>query len=284
MIEESEFQQSRCLDFEPGKAGGEAAPAKSRGDAAGFKGQDENRLFNDIRYIRLSKLMSERGICSRREADHYIENGQVEVNGEIISTLGTKVMPNARVRLRSEARRLQENKVTILLNKPVGFVSSQPEKGYREALELITPENRFGNDQPFVRCKMGVGGRLDIDSRGLLVFSQDGAVIKHLIGPDSKVEKEYIVYVEGGITHEKIKRLRVGLSLDGKPLKRAKIDLLPGNALRFVLREGKKRQIRRMCELVDLNVTGLKRVRIGKVRLGKLPEGMWRFLEEGEVF
>lgn len=234
--------------------------------------------------IRLSKLMTERGICSRREADKYIEAGLVKVNGEVISVLGTKVSPNSKIELLPKAKKEQSKKVTILLNKPIGFVSSQPEKGYRDAIELLTPDNLFGENQPFSRMKMGVAGRLDIDSKGLLVFSQDGTVIKKLIGPDSSIEKEYLVRIKGVVTPDKLKLLRHGLSLDGKALKPAKIDQLDTQFLRFVLKEGKKRQIRRMCESVDLQVTELIRVRIGRVKLGKLPEGKWRFLLPHENF
>lgn len=223
--------------------------------------------------IRLSKLLSERGICSRREADRYIEQGQVLVDGEVVSTLGTKVDPNANVSLAPSAQNKQNNKVSIILNKPIGYVSTQPEKGYKAAVELLPP--RFD--------RFSTAGRLDIDSKGLLVFTEDGTLVKKLIGENSKVEKEYLVRIEGAITKEKMGRLTFGLSLDGKPLKRAKIDRLETNVLRFVLQEGKKRQIRRMCEAVGLKVIGLKRVRIGSIMLSDLPEGKWRRLRPNEL-
>lgn len=233
--------------------------------------------------VRLSKLMAHRGICSRREADRYIEAGQVKVDGEVISTLGIKVSPSATIELLQQAQKAQNNKVTILLNKPMGYVSTQPEKGYRAAIELITKENQWSEDpirswSPSHRKHLNVAGRLDIDSSGLLVLTQDGTVVKTLIGPDSQMEKEYVVGVVGIITEEKMELLRHGLELDGVPLKKAQIDRLGEDLLRFVLTEGKKRQIRRMCELVDLKVRKLKRVRIGKVHLGHLPKGQWRYL------
>lgn len=239
--------------------------------------------------IRLSKLMSERGICSRREADRYIEEGQVLVNGKIVDTLGTRVQPNAQIELKAKAKNRQKSKVTILLNKPLGYVSTQPEKGYREALELITPQNQDRRKkspaliQTHLR-KLSVAGRLDIDSKGLLVFTQDGTLVKKLIGPESSAEKEYLVGVEGQVSEKTLSRLRSGLSLDGKALKPAKVDLIEQNLLKIILKEGKKRQIRRMCEMVNLKVLKLKRVRVGKVRLGDLPEGKWRFLESHEEF
>lgn len=219
--------------------------------------------------IRLSKVMSERGICSRREADRYIEQGCVLVDGAVVSELGTKIAPDARIELTRPSK-----KTTILLNKPVGYVSNLPEKGYPEAVELL----------PFPHRKLNVAGRLDIDSKGLLVLTNDGALVKKLIGPDAEMEKEYLVRVEGTITKEGIQKLSQGLYLDNKLLKSAHIDQLKPNLLRFVLKEGKKRQIRRMCTLVGLHVIGLKRVRIGRIRLGDLPEGQWRFLNENETF
>ncbi len=127
-------------------------------------------------------------------------------------------------------------------------------------------------------------GRLDIDSQGLLVLTQDGRIAKQLIGVNSKIEKEYLVRVEGSLPKERLALLCFGLSLDGSPLKRAEVSWLNQDQLRFVLHEGKKRQIRRMCELVNLKVTGLKRVRSGRIKLGNLPEGKWRYLRAGEKF
>ena len=243
--------------------------------------------MNEQETVRLSKLMSERGLCSRREADVYIEAGQVLVDGEVVSVLGTKVSPSANIVLKKEAKSWQDNKVTILLNKPLGFVSTQPEKGYIPAIELILPENQFGDRgqlHPRHLKNLSVAGRLDIDSKGLLIFTQDGVIAKQIIGPEANLEKEYLVGVEGNVTQQTLQRLTFGLELDGQPLKRAVAELLEPNLLRIILKEGKKRQIRRMCELVNLKVIKLKRVRVGKVMLGKLPEGQWRFLEPHEQF
>ena len=131
-------------------------------------------------------------------------------------------------------------------------------------------------------------GRLDIDSTGLLVLTQDGRVAKHLIGENSDVEKEYMVRVEpireGSFPPDGIERLRHGMELDGQLLKPAKVSWTNEDQLRVVLREGRKRQIRRMCEQVGLTVTGLKRIRIGSVTLSKLPLGTWRYLRPDETF
>lgn len=237
--------------------------------------------------VRLSKLMGERGLCSRREADVYIEAGEVLVDGQVVSVLGTKVSKSAQITLKRRARMHQSSKVTILLNKPVGYVSTQPEKGYTPAIDLIVPENQFQGKEklhPDHLRELSVAGRLDIDSRGLLVLTQDGVVVKQIIGPEADLEKEYLVGVQGTVTRPILEKLCFGLELDEKPLKRAVVEEIEPNLLRFILREGKKRQIRRMCELVGLRVSKLKRVRVGRVRLGKLPEGMWRFLEAHEKF
>lgn len=233
--------------------------------------------------LRLSKLMSERGICSRREADDYIAKGLVFVNGERIQELGTKVLPDVKITLDIPALKKQNNLVTIILNKPVGYVSSQPEPGYEPAIRLVKDSTQFSNQKRTLQFgdlkEIAVVGRLDIDSQGLLIFTQDGRLAKKLIGENSNVEKEYIVRVHGTLTKEQLGLLNFGLELDGEKLKPAKVDWINEDQLRFILKQGKKRQIRRMCELVSLRVTGLKRVRVGKLVLGKLPEGRWRFLD-----
>jgi 23S rRNA pseudouridine2604 synthase len=239
---------------------------------------------------RLSKRMSELGLCSRREADEWIENGWVRVNGEIAKTLGVRVPRDAKIEVEAAATRHQSEQVTILLNKPVGYVSGQPEDGHQPAMVLIKPENRWAEDPShtkFVHSHLrglAPAGRLDIDSTGLIVFTQDGRVAKRLIGQDSDVEKEYLVRVEGTLADEGMKLLRHGLELDGVKLKPAQVSWANEDQLRIALREGRKRQIRRMCEMVGLVVTGLKRVRTGSVPLGSLPVGQWRYLRKGEKF
>ena len=127
-------------------------------------------------------------------------------------------------------------------------------------------------------------GRLDIDSSGLLVLTNDGRVARQLIAPDSRVEKEYVVNIRGELTAQGLALLRHGLELDGRKLKPARVNHSSSDQLVFVLTEGRKRQVRRMCELVGLEVISLIRVRIGNIRLGKLPRGKWRLLDPGEEF
>lgn len=238
--------------------------------------------------IRLSKLMSERGMASRREADHFIEMGWVLVDGQKVTELGTKIDPSQSIALLPEARK--NPPVTILLNKPVGYVSGQPEKDYKAAVSLVTASSRFNEDRSPLKFSsaqlkgLAPAGRLDIDSTGLLVLTQDGRVAKLLIGENSSIEKEYLVRVEGKLDDKGLALLNHGLLLDGSRLKPAKVTWQNEAQLKFILKEGKKRQIRRMCELVGLKVVGLKRIRIGRVRLGNLPQGCWRYLGESERF
>ncbi len=262
--------------------------------------------------IRLSKRMADLGLASRREADEWIGKGWVLVDG-VAAELGTKVpatLPAARITVRHAARREQSAQVTILLHKPVGYVSTQAEPGYTPAITLVTAANRWSECRaphrfaPSQLRHLAVAGRLDIDSTGLLVLTQDGRIARQLIGEDGDMDKEYLVRVlpaeaagrsgiRGGpadidvqstFPPEQLALLRHGLSLDGRLLRPAQVEWVNPQQLRFVLHEGRKRQIRRMCELVGLRVVGLKRVRVGNVRLGALPPGRWRYLRDDERF
>ena len=221
--------------------------------------------------IRLNKRMAELGLCSRREADEWIERGWVRVNGEP-AAMGVKVLPADRIEVDPKARGQQAQQVTILLHKPVGYVSCQAEDGHEPAASLINPRTHWKGDGSPMRFSpaqlrgLAPAGRLDIDSVGLLVLTQDGRVARQLIGEDSEVEKEYLVRVAYG------------------PVSTNPQAAFPPEQLRFVLTEGKKRQIRRMCEQVGLKVVGLKRIRIGRVMLGHLPQGQWRYLAPNERF
>ena len=239
--------------------------------------------------VRLSKVMSTRGMCSRREADLWIERGWVFVAGERITELGSRIDPDAEISISREAKQDQAKLVTILLNKPVGYVSGQPEPGSTPAVTLIaaaTQVRQSGDPEfkPWMLRGLAPAGRLDVDSTGLLVLTQDGRIARKLIGEESDAEKEYLVRVTGDLIKDGLKLLGHGLELDGRPLKPARVRQINADQLHFILREGRKRQIRRMCELVGLRVTGLKRVRIGKIKLGDLAPGHWRFLRPDEAF
>lgn len=228
--------------------------------------------------------MSQRGLCSRREADKLIEQGLVKVDGKTVNTLGIKFPDTVQISLTERAKAIQDERVTIMINKPVGYVSGQAEDDYIPAVRLIKQESQSDIDQsgkkltPQHFLGLAPAGRLDIDSQGVLILTQDGRIAKQLIGENSDIEKEYLVRVDGEVSDQQIEQLCFGLELDGKALKRAKVKQLNEDQLQFILREGKKRQIRRMCEAVGLHVSGLKRVRVGEVRLGKLSEGEWRFV------
>jgi 23S rRNA pseudouridine2604 synthase len=248
--------------------------------------------------MRLSKRMSELGLASRREADEWIEKGWVRVDGQVVRELGSRVVAGQHITIDTPARQMQAQKVTVLINKPIGYVSGQAEDGYEPAFVLVTPQNQWKEDASGTRFtrdhlrSLVPAGRLDIDSVGLLVLTQDGRVAKTLIGENSPIEKEYLVRVQSlsgdalpqALSNEQLALLNHGLSLDGQALRPAQVAWVNDDQLRFVLVEGKKRQIRRMCEAVGLKVTGLKRVRIGRVMLGDLPVGQWRYLRADEAF
>jgi len=248
--------------------------------------------------VRLNKRMADLGLCSRREADDWIARGWVRVNG-LPAVMGQPVAADARIDIDRQAEQQQRLQVTILINKPVGYVSGQAEDGHEPAVVLVQPGNRWRECNSRMRWGpeqlrgLAPAGRLDIDSIGLLVLTQDGRVARQLIGEDSEVEKEYLVRVSYGdesvnvqaaFPRERLALLCHGLSLDGQALRPAQVSWQNPEQLRFVLKEGKKRQIRRMCEQVGLFVTGLKRVRIGRVNLGHLPIGQWRYLMPHEQF
>ena len=284
--------------------------------------------------LRLNKRMAELGLASRREADDWIGKGWVKVNGEV-ATMGMQVTPDVRIEITKQAQGQQANQVTILINKPLGLVSGQAEDGHEPAITLVQPQNRWADDNarfffhPSQLKSLVPAGRLDIDSTGLLVLTQDGRVARQLIGEDAVMEKEYLVRVvytgaenlaaatsapppmavapllaaakspnsaaltmttpsapmcSPSFPSDQLRLLRHGLSLDDQALKPAKVEWQNPEQLRFVLTEGKKRQIRRMCELVGLKVVGLKRVRVGHVMLGNLPVGQWRYLAPHERF
>jgi len=233
--------------------------------------------------VRLNKFMGQSGICSRREADTLIAGGLVSVDGEVVTDAGRKLQPGQTLTLNERATAALAEGVTIVMHKPVGYVSGQPEPGKVPAVRLLTEANRVGEGPvPAEDASLPPIGRLDEDSRGLLLLSSDGVVAKAVIGPESDLDKEYLVRVTGDITEKKLRILRHGLMLDGRQLRPAYVSRMESHRLKFVLREGRNRQIRRMCEMVDLEVTDLIRVRIGPLKLDNLPEGRWRMLTADE--
>jgi 23S rRNA pseudouridine2604 synthase len=299
------------------------APTTTPGRAPLPAGQTNTAAHGAHGTVRLNKRMAELGLASRREADDWIAKGWVKVNGRV-AEMGQQVAPDVRIEIDKQAQGQKASQVTILLNKPLGLVSGQAEDGHQPAITLIQPQNRWQDDNarfffhPRQLQHLVPAGRLDIDSTGLLVLTQDGRVARQLIGEDSHMEKEYLVRVaytgvenpaaatsaaathgplkaiddrdpvrndvQSAFPHQKLALLRHGLSLDGQALQPARVEWQNPEQLRFVLTEGKKRQIRRMCEQVGLKVVGLKRVRVGRVMLGNLPVGQWRYLQPHESF
>lgn len=232
--------------------------------------------------VRLNKFLAQSGVCSRREADALIAQGLVRLDGEPVLDAGRKVVPGQSVDL-DDAATARLSAVSILLNKPVGYVSGQPEPGKIPAVRLLTADTRVGpGEVPASDLSLPPVGRLDEDSRGLLLLSSDGVVAKAVIGPLSELDKEYRVRVRGEVTPAIVEQLRHGLELDGRALKPAGVFDKGKGRLKFILKEGRNRQIRRMCDLVGLRVIDLQRTRIGPVRLDDLQEGRWRHLTATE--
>ena len=241
------------------------------------------RTYDGDAPVRVNKWLGQTGVCSRREAEGLIADGLVSIDGEVVADAGRKIAPGQTLTLSDRAQAALAAGVTILLNKPVGYVSGQPEPGKTPAVRLLTLANRIGDGSAPARdASLPPIGRLDEDSRGLLLLSSDGVVAKAVIGPQSELDKEYLVVVEGPVTEARLSQLRHGLELDGRQLKPARVTQVQGQQLRFVLKEGRNRQIRRMCDLVGLEVVDLQRVRIGPLRLSDLPEGRWRHLTPDE--
>ena len=242
------------------------------------------RRYEEAEPQRVNRWLAQSGVCSRREAEALIAEGRVSIDGETVTDAGRKIEPGQTLTLGEGAATKADSRVSVVINKPVGLVSAQPEHGQVPAVRLLTAANLWGGEgsAPDPRASLAPMGRLDMDSRGLLILSDDGVLAKAVIGPESDLEKEYLVRVTGTVTPRKLDQLRFGLRIDGRQLKPAKVSEVGDRQLRFILKEGRKRQIRRMCELVGLHVVDLERVRIGDVLLGDLPEGRWRPLTAEE--
>jgi len=231
---------------------------------------------------RINKWLAQSGVCSRREAEALILDGKVAVDGQRVSELGHKILNGQTLVL--ERGENEGFGITVVVNKPVGGVSAHPEPGQWQASDLLTPDRFWGDGEAELRAEISLPplGRLDRDSRGLLILSEDGVLAKAIIGPDSELDKEYRVRVVGTITPRKLALLRHGITLDNRLLREATVEQIGEQELVFVLTEGRNRQIRRMAEAVSLYVTDLERIRIGPLHLGDLPEGCWRYLSGAE--
>lgn len=239
---------------------------------------------------RLAKIMARRDLCSRREAERLIGAGQVEVDGVIIAEQGVKVRPDALIRINRIGQQWIDGKVTILLNKPVGVVSTQPEGDQVPAWKLLTAEAQHGAGDPAQVARvlkdpyyLNVAGRLDRDSCGLLVLTTDGLLVKRITAGRS-LDKVYHVVCDQPVAPPQLGTLNRRMILDGEPLLPMQVTRLQDGPdhLRFVLREGRNRQIRRCCEQIGLRVKSLLRINIGPWSLADLPEGKWRLISADE--
>jgi 23S rRNA pseudouridine2605 synthase/23S rRNA pseudouridine2604 synthase len=222
--------------------------------------------------IRLQKYMSERGICSRRQAEKFITAGKIRVNGTVVKTLGTKVDPDKDIVTYDEDIVRNTSKlVYVMLHKPAGVVTSYKQPGEKTVMNLVRTAERV---YPI--------GRLDKDSTGLLLLTNDGELAYRLMHPKFQHEKEYIVETTTPITEGALKKLRDGVRITGVKTQQTRVRKLGPKRFKIILREGRNRQIRRMCRKVGNEVKRLKRIRIENIVLGSLPPGKWRNLTPGE--
>jgi pseudouridine synthase len=222
--------------------------------------------------MRLQKYLSGAGICSRRKGEEYIKAGWVKVNGKVVTQLGVKVDPQLdAVEVDRDAVRSDTAPIYIVLNKPKGYVSSCRQQNEQTVMELVGISDRV---YPI--------GRLDKDSTGLLLLTNDGQLHHRLTHPSFNHEKEYEVTVAKPLPEGALRKLAKGLPMMGTRTRPARVDRISARRFRIVLREGKNRQIRRMVRKVGNRVTSLKRIRIACIKLGNLPSGSWRHLTKRE--
>ena len=222
---------------------------------------------------RLQKILSSRGVCSRRKAEEYILAGRVTCNGQVC-TLGETADPEVdEIMLDGKVIPIGNSSVYIMLHKPRGFVTTlSDEKGRRNAAQLVAD------------CGQRVYpvGRLDMDSEGLLLFTNDGAFADQMMHPKHQVDKTYLVWVSD-YSEEAFLRLKKPIELDGYRIRAPKLRLVKPGLLEITIHEGRNRQVRRMCEAAGMHVTRLRRIREGTLSLGDLPAGKWRYLTDNEV-
>ena len=230
--------------------------------------------------IRLQKFMAECGVASRRKCEELILAGKVKVNGKVVNQLGTKINVNKdKVEFENKQIKLEEKKVYILLNKPIGYVTTVDEQfGRDKVTDLIKVKERI---VPV--------GRLDMYTSGALILSNDGDFIYKITHPKHEINKTYTVTIKGFVTKDEVEKLRKGVDIGEYVTKPAKVKILKTDEeknisrLEIVIHEGKNRQVRRMCEAVGRKVLALHRSKIGEISVKNLELGKWRYLSEIEV-
>lgn len=228
--------------------------------------------------IRLQKYLALAGVASRRKAEEMIADGRVQVNGKVVTQQGTKVKPGDAVTLDGKEVELSKSNVYIMLNKPVGFVSTVRDQFARKTvIDLLKGVNQ----------RVYPVGRLDYDTSGLLLITNDGEFAYRLTHPKHTIDKTYIAEVTGIPSEDELMQMRRGLHIDGFITSPAKVRCIKSNekstVLEIIIHEGKNRQVRKMCEAIGHPVIKLKRVAIGQLKLGSLREGEWRYLTEREL-
>jgi pseudouridine synthase len=225
-------------------------------------------------FMRLQKFLSSAGVCSRRKGEEYIRSGRVKVNDRIVKELGTKVDPQTdQIKVNGNTIELNHDNIYIALNKPKGYIASCSR---RQADEKIVM------DLLDISLRIYPIGRLDKDSSGLLLLTNDGELHHRLSHPSFDHEKEYEVTVDRPLADGALRKLAQGLPMMGTKTRAAKIKRLSARRFRIILQEGKNRQIRRMVRKVGARVSRLKRVRVANIKIGRLAEGSWRHLTEKE--
>jgi 23S rRNA pseudouridine2604 synthase len=221
--------------------------------------------------MRLNKFIAETGVCSRREADKWIEAGRVTCNADT-ATLGTQVSEGDEVRIDGKLIGAKKKQIYIALNKPIGIICTTEPDIKDNIIEFIGHRERIF---PI--------GRLDKDSEGLILLTNDGDIVNEILRSENNHEKEYMVTLDRAITDLSLKMLAGGVKIMGQMTKPSKVSRLGQNAFRIILTQGLNRQIRRMCSALGYKVQRLKRVRIMNVKLGNLESGKWRYLSESEL-
>ena len=222
--------------------------------------------------MRLQKFLSMAGVCSRRHGEKYITDGAVKVNGKVVTELGTKIDPKKdRVEVKGKHIEFKQDLVYIALNKPRGYVTSCKQPGDKIVLDLLD-----------ISMRVYPIGRLDKDSTGLLLLTNDGGLHHRLSHPSFDHEKEYEVTVANPMTDRALMKIEQGMPIMGTKTRPAETKRISPKRFRIVLKEGKNRQIRRMVEKTGNRVTRLNRIRVANIRLGKLARGTWRHLTEKE--
>ena len=230
-------------------------------------------VVNLVEEIRINKFIASSGVCSRRNADAIILEGRVKVNGQVIRELGTKVTNNDIIEVDGSIVSLETNKVYVMLNKPRGYVTTSKEQFNRPSvLDLID-----------VKERVFPVGRLDMDSEGLLLLTNDGGFANEIIHPTKHVAKKYEVVLRKEISNEDIEKLSQGVDIGGYITRPAEVERLNSRSIVIVISEGKNRQVRRMCETIGNKVLNLRRVAIGNLKLGDLELGQYQLLERQEL-